>query len=104
MNDVPAQRILHVLVPIIAVKAVRRLVRFEFVYLGSDRSILGVSGFTPSMHAAWSLRHREHGAAAHEILVAESQARRSVRVVSGALAAVVRWSVPGVALVQRRAL
>lgn len=104
MDDSPVEQILAVLEPSIAVKADRRFARFEFGYFASGCPIFGVSGSAPAAPGARPPRLSEHGPAAHELLVAESQARRSVRVVSGALAAVVRWSVPGVALVQRRAL
>lgn len=83
MNDFPAQRILHALVPIIAVKAVRRSIRFEFVYLGSDRWMFGVSGFNPSMRAPWPLRLSERGPVAHERLADGDRATLDIEVAHG---------------------
>jgi len=90
--------------PNIAIKALDRLNRFEVVHLAPEQLIVGVSGFAPSVQGARLLRLSEAGRAVHERLVAESEAPRPVRAVSGAQAAVSRLSVSRAASVQRRAL
>lgn len=90
--------------PSMTLKALDRLNRFEIVYFAPEQTIVGVSGFAPPVQGGRLLRLSEGGRAVHERLVEESEARRSVQAVSGALAAVGRLSVPRVAPVQRRAL
>ena len=72
----------------IALKALDRLHRFEVVHRDAERSIVGVSGFAPSVSGGRILRLSDRGRLVHDRPVAESEAARSVPAVPDARAAV----------------
>jgi hypothetical protein len=60
----------------IAVKALERLNRFEVVHFSAEQSLVGVSGFAPSVQGARVLRLSERGRLVHDRLVAASEIAR----------------------------
>jgi len=76
----------------IAVKALERLNRFEVVHLSAEQSVVGVSGFAPSVHGARVLRLSERGRLVHDRLVAASEVARPAPSVRAVQAAVGRLS------------
>ena len=76
----------------IAVKALDRLNRFEVVYFAAEQSIVGVSGFAPSVQGGRLLRLSERGRLVHDRLVAESEVARPAPPGSAVQAAVGRLS------------
>jgi hypothetical protein len=62
----------------IAVKALERLNRFKVVHFAAEQSIVGVSGFAPSVQGGRLLRLSERGRRAHDRLVAVSEVARPV--------------------------
>jgi hypothetical protein len=62
--------------PGIARKALERLNRFEVVYFSPEQSVVGVSGFAPSVQGGRLLRLSERGRIVHDRLVAASEVAR----------------------------
>ena len=60
--------------PSIAAKALDRLHRFEIVHFSVEASIVGVSGFAPSVQSCRLRRLSERGRAVHDRLVAQLEA------------------------------
>ena len=60
----------------IAVKALERLNRFEIVHFSPEQSVVGVSGFAPSVHGGRVRRLSEPGRLVHDRLVAASDIAR----------------------------
>lgn len=88
----------------IARKALERLNRFEVVHFSPEQSVVGVSGFAPSVQGARVLRLSERGRLIHDRLVAESEVAWPERPARAVQAAVGRLSerrpvrAPGLAL------
>jgi len=76
----------------IAVKGLERLNRFEVVHFSPEQSVVGVSGFAPSVQGARVLRLSERGRLLHDRLVAASEIARPVSPARAVQAAVGRLS------------
>lgn len=76
----------------IALKALNRLDRFEVVHFSSERSLVGVSGFAPSVQGGRFLRLSEHGRLVHDRLVAAFEVARPAPPARAVQAAVGRLS------------
>lgn len=88
----------------IAVKALERLNRFEVVHFSAEQSVVGVSGFAPSVQGGRLLRLSERGRLVHDRLVAASEATCPVPPARAVQAAVGRLSERRVAPVRGLAL
>jgi hypothetical protein len=87
-----------------AVKALERLHRFEIVYLSYDKSVVGVSGFVPSVHGGRILRLTERGRLLHDGLLDASEIARPASPSRVVQPEVVRLSARGPARAPGRAL
>ena len=76
----------------IVLKALERLNRFEVVHFSAEQSVVGVSGFAPSVRGGRLFRLSERGRLVHERLVAASEVARPVRPARAVQAAVGRLS------------
>lgn len=86
------------------IKALERLHRFEIVHLSDDKSVVGVSGFVPSIHGGRILRLTERGRLLHDRLLAASEVARSASPSRVVQPEVVRLSVRRPAPARGRAL
>jgi hypothetical protein len=76
----------------IARKALERLNRFEVVHFSVEQSLVGVSGFAPSVQGGRVLRLSERGRLVHDRLVVASEIARPAPPARAVQAAVGRLS------------